>query len=85
MTNFATKKTLGQGFFWGPHLLRKVANMQKSNELKKLYLVYFSKVIAKLPVFTKLKTSCQAFLKKARREVFRTLKSYCFFITFEKK
>ena len=41
MTSFATKKTLGHMFFLGPHLLWKVANMQKSNVLKKLYLYFF--------------------------------------------
>ena len=55
MTSFAKKKTLGQMFFLGPHLLQKVANMQKSNALKKLYLAYFFKSYYKIASFQKNK------------------------------
>ena len=52
MTSFS-KQTLGQMFVLGPHLLRKVANMQKSNALKKIYLAYFFKSDNKITSFQK--------------------------------
>ena len=61
---FCKKKHL-VNFFLGLHLLRKVANMQKSNALKKLYLCIFSKLVTKLPVKKKYETSRQGFLKNS--------------------
>ena len=64
MTNFAKKNTLDKMFFSGPHLFRKVANMQKSNALKKLYLAYFLKSDYKIASFQKIKKHHARCLKK---------------------
>ena len=40
---FCKKKHGDKCSFWVPHFLRKVANMQKFDALKKLYLAYFFK------------------------------------------
>ena len=77
---------LVQRFFFGRNLLRKGANMQKSNELKKLCLAFFSsKVTQELQVFINLKTLRLACFKNARRDVFGFLITYIFLITFEEK
>ena len=60
MTSFAKK--IGSNVLLGPHLLRKVSNMQKSNALTKLYLAYFFKSDYKIASKKKLKTS--------RRDIF---------------
>ena len=55
-------------FVFGPHLLQKAANMQKSYALKKtMPCVFF---------FKNTKTSCQAFLKKAQCDVFKFVTNY---------
>ena len=58
-----SKNKLGQIFVLGPHLLRKLVNVQKSNALKKLCLEYFFKSDTKFEVLKKRKTSRCAFLK----------------------
>ena len=55
-------------FVFGPHLLKKAANMQKSYALKKtMPCVFF---------FKNTKTSRQAFLKKAQCDVFKFVTNY---------
>ena len=68
MTSFA-KKILSK-FVFGPNILRKMANMQKSIALKKLCLAFFSKVKQNLQVLKNPKTSRLIAFKKKREAWF---------------
>ena len=48
-------KLFGQKFFFGPHLMRRVSNVQKSNALKKQCLAVFFKGDEKIISFEKTK------------------------------
>ena len=59
---FLQAKVFGEKFFFGPHLMRKVSNVPKSNALKKLCLAFFFKGDQKFVNFQKkTKTSHQGF------------------------
>ena len=78
------KKTLGQMFVLGPHLLRKVANMQKSNELKKLYLAYFFIRDYKIASFQKTENITPSVFEKRLTWCFQICDKLVFLITFKK-
>ena len=71
-------------FFFGPNLLRKVANMQKSNVLKKLYLAYFFKSDYKIASFQKTENITLSVFEKRLTWCFRIFDNLIFFNNFWK-
>ena len=63
-------------FFFAPNLLWKGANMQKSNSLKKIGLLYFIENNQKIAGFEKPENITSSVFKKFWHEVFEFLITY---------